>query len=209
MFSRTKRKSSFCGSSPFDAKVEDLQGHGINKMIRRSTRTHPDQLINSRINNPCHLSFISERDPFFTKNSLQEQIVPNARLLLNVTVLRSIGVFHVLISKDATVHDVIKATLALYAKEGRRPLLSSEDPSSFGLHYSQFSMDSLNPSEAIDDLGSRNFFLCPKAMENMRITSLQTASPSISSSDTILDSKLSTISSLSWSDAVVCLMSLP
>lgn len=84
------------------------------------------------------------------------------KLLLNVTVQRSLGPLHVLISPESTVNDLVAAALRQYSKEGRRPMLPSPDPSSFGLHYSQFSLESLDPDEKLNELGSRNFFLCPK-----------------------------------------------
>lgn len=64
------------------------------------------------------------------------------KLLLNVTIQRSLGAVQVLMSPDATVDDLITAALRQYAKEGRRPIISSTDSSSFGLHYSQFSLES-------------------------------------------------------------------
>ncbi|KAK4395941.1 hypothetical protein Sango_1748400 [Sesamum angolense] len=39
---------------------------------------------------------------------------------------------------------------------------SSTDASAFDLHYSQFSLESLDREEKLMELGSRNFFLCPK-----------------------------------------------
>lgn len=84
------------------------------------------------------------------------------KLLLNVTVQRSLGPVHVLISPESTVGDLIAATLRQYAKESRRPVFPSLDPSGFDLHYSQFSLESLSPDEKLNELGSRNFFLCPK-----------------------------------------------
>ncbi|KAL7615162.1 uncharacterized protein LOC111901429 isoform X1 [Lactuca sativa] len=84
------------------------------------------------------------------------------KLLLNVTVQRSLGPLQVLISPESTVNDLVAAALRQYAKEGRRPILLSLDPSGFGLHYSQFSLESLDPDEKLIELGSRNFFLCPK-----------------------------------------------
>ncbi|KAJ9554733.1 hypothetical protein OSB04_009347 [Centaurea solstitialis] len=84
------------------------------------------------------------------------------KLLLNVTVQRSLGPVQVLISPESTVGDLIAAALRQYAKEGRRPILPSIDPSGFHLHYSQFSLESLAPGETLNELGSRNFFLCPK-----------------------------------------------
>lgn len=87
------------------------------------------------------------------------------KLLLNVTVHRSLGPVHVLISPDSSVADLISAVLKQYVKEGRRPVFSSFDPSGFDLHYSQFSLESLSREEKLNELGSRNFFLCPKQVE--------------------------------------------
>lgn len=84
------------------------------------------------------------------------------KLLLNVTVQRSLGAVQVLISPESTVGDLIAAVLRQYAKEGRRLILPSTDPSGFDLHYSQFSLESLDREEKLAALGSRNFFICPK-----------------------------------------------
>ncbi|CAH1452485.1 unnamed protein product [Lactuca virosa] len=84
------------------------------------------------------------------------------KLLLNVTVHRSLGPVQVLISPESTVGDLIAAALRQYSKEGRRVIFPSLDPSGFDLHYSQFSLESLSRDEKLNELGSRNFFLCPK-----------------------------------------------
>lgn len=85
------------------------------------------------------------------------------KLLLNVTIQRSLGAVHVLMSPEDTVGDLIAAALRQYLKEGRRPIFESLHPSAFGLHYSQFSLESLDTEEKLITLGSRNFFLCCKA----------------------------------------------
>ncbi|CAL5352661.1 unnamed protein product [Camellia sinensis] len=83
------------------------------------------------------------------------------KLLLNVTIQRSLGAVQVIMSPESTVGDLIAAAMRQYVKEGRRPILSSTDSSSYGLHYSQFSLESLDRDERLMELGSRNFFLCP------------------------------------------------
>ncbi|XP_058104661.1 uncharacterized protein At4g22758-like [Magnolia sinica] len=98
-------------------------------------------------------------NPISPENSSQRL----TKLLLNVTVQRSLGPVHVVMSPESTVADLIKAALEVYVKEGMRPLLTQTDPLGFELHYSQFSLESLNSKEKLVDLGSRNFFLCPKA----------------------------------------------
>ena len=64
------------------------------------------------------------------------------KLLLNVTIERSLGPIHVVISPENKVRDLTKTALEIYAREKRRPLLPETDPHCFELHYSQFSLES-------------------------------------------------------------------
>ncbi|XP_010940977.1 uncharacterized protein At4g22758 [Elaeis guineensis] len=84
------------------------------------------------------------------------------KLLLNVTIERSVGPVLVVMSPENTVADLVRTAVETYAKQGRRPLLSHADPKSFDLHYSQYSLESLNPEEKLISLGSRSFFLFSK-----------------------------------------------
>ncbi|XP_023532120.1 uncharacterized protein At4g22758-like [Cucurbita pepo subsp. pepo] len=88
------------------------------------------------------------------------------KLLFNVTIQGSLGPVQVLMSPDMTVADLVAATVRQYLKEARRPILPTADPSAFDLHYSQFSLESLNEDEKLIALGSRNFFLCPRKSED-------------------------------------------
>ncbi|CAN1171538.1 Uncharacterized protein At4g22758 [Linum perenne] len=81
------------------------------------------------------------------------------KLLLNVTVQGSVGAVQVLASPESSVGDLISAVVRQYNKEGRRPVIAA-DCSRFDLHYSQFSLESLERAEKLQELGSRNFFLC-------------------------------------------------
>ncbi|XP_073290667.1 uncharacterized protein [Primulina huaijiensis] len=99
------------------------------------------------------------------------------KLLLNVTVQRSLGPVQMLIPPEATVEDLIAATLRQYAKEARRPVLSTDAPS-FDLHYSQFSLESLDRDAKLSELGSRNFFLCTKPVASSAAESGGTATTS-------------------------------
>jgi len=85
-----------------------------------------------------------------------------SKVLVSVAVQHSLWPLHVMASAEWTVADLVAAAVALYVKEGRRPLLPSADPAAFGLHYSQFSLESLDPKAKVMELGSRSFFLCPK-----------------------------------------------
>ncbi|XVF69094.1 hypothetical protein PTKIN_Ptkin11bG0052900 [Pterospermum kingtungense] len=110
------------------------------------------------------------RRPKTLPNLLSDRTVsvsPDARpkltkLLLNVTIQGSLGAVQVVMSPENTVGDLIIAAAKQYSKEGRRPILPSTDASLLDLHYSQFSLESLDREEKLIALGSRNFFLCTK-----------------------------------------------
>ncbi|XP_051134629.1 uncharacterized protein At4g22758-like [Andrographis paniculata] len=82
------------------------------------------------------------------------------KLLLNVTIQRSLCAVRVVIPPEATVADLIAAALLQYLKEVRVSVLPSSDAAAFNLHYSQFSLESLDRAAKVIELGSRNFFLC-------------------------------------------------
>ncbi|CAA3032666.1 Hypothetical predicted protein [Olea europaea subsp. europaea] len=64
------------------------------------------------------------------------------KLLVNVTIQRSLGAVQVVMAPEATVDELISAVLQLHEKRGRRPVFPSTSPSGFDLHYSQFSLES-------------------------------------------------------------------
>lgn len=63
------------------------------------------------------------------------------KLLLNVTIQRSLGAVRVVLPQEATAGELITAALRQYEKEARLPLLRA-GASGFDLHYSQFSLES-------------------------------------------------------------------
>ncbi|KAK9143691.1 hypothetical protein Syun_013091 [Stephania yunnanensis] len=84
------------------------------------------------------------------------------KVLVNVTVERSLGRVQVVTSPDTRLEDLIKAVIEIYVKEKMRPLLTQTHPHHFDLHYSQFTFECLDPNKELKDAGSRNFFLCMK-----------------------------------------------
>lgn len=119
------------------------------------------------------------------------------KLLLTVTIQRSVGAVQVVLPPEATVEDLIAAALRQYSKEGRRLILPSTDPTDFDLHYSQFSLESLHRKEKLMALGSRNFFLCTKRLaEATRDGGAVTTAPPPSSCSN--ESANPTMIGLSW-----------
>lgn len=58
----------------------------------------------------------------------------------------SLGPVQVVMTTESAVGDLVAAAVNQYIKEGRRPILPSNDPSHFDLHYSQFTLESKLPS---------------------------------------------------------------
>ncbi|GLT61244.1 hypothetical protein SLA2020_339660 [Shorea laevis] len=135
----TQKSSSFHGQIPVVIAAE----------LRRP-KTLPDLLSSKNVVVTTVVMTAQEGRPRLTK------------LLLNVTIQGSLGPVQVVMTPESKVSDLIAAAMRIYAKEGRRPILSTTDSSMFDLHYSQFSLESLDREEKLMALGSRNFFLCPR-----------------------------------------------
>lgn len=137
----SEKSKSFHGQSSVSNKPE---------LLLRRPRTVPDLLAGGRNSAGESSTAVNIRPMKLTK------------FLLNVTIQRSVGPVQVVIAMESTVADLITAALRQYSKEGRRPVLLSVDADDYDLHYSQFSLESLDKEEKLNALGSRNFFMCPK-----------------------------------------------
>ncbi|XP_057954203.1 uncharacterized protein At4g22758 [Malania oleifera] len=123
------------------------------------------------------------------------------KLLLNVTIQGSVGAVQVVMTPESTVGDLVASAVRQYKKEGRRPILPTAEPSAFDLHYSQFSLESLDREEKLMTLGSRNFFLCRKKAGNAGGHGGTTPPPAASSSSSSCSTQAEKASKvgLSWS----------
>ncbi|CAN6238288.1 unnamed protein product [Urochloa humidicola] len=149
-----QRSASFHGRG---AAEQQEQRDGL--LIRLRPRTHPDLLAGVRE----HRSFRRPAaDARASRAAAGRQVAPS-KVLVTVAVQRSMWPLQVMALAEWRVADLVAAAVELYVREGRRPLLPCADASAFGLHYSQFSLQSLDPDEKVVELGSRSFFLCPRA----------------------------------------------
>ncbi|XP_074317769.1 uncharacterized protein At4g22758 [Silene latifolia] len=109
----------------------------------------------------------------------------DAKVLITVTVEGSPGPIKTLVRLGANVEDTIKLVIQKYGEEGRSPSLDKNATSSFDLYVSYFSLQSLNKSYAIGDVGSRSFYLRKsskksdgyEAVEGSQFSSKQSRSP--------------------------------
>jgi len=164
---------------------EPEKNRSKNRLTEKASSFHgrlPVQMPEPRLRRPNTQPELLSRNNL--AGTVAEAIPKLTKLLLNVTIQGSVGPVQVLIPPDSTVGDLIAAAVHQYNKEGRRPILTA-DPSKYDLHYSQFSLESLDREEKVTALGSRNFFMCQRkavmdgASGSMTKTS-SSASPSCS-----------------------------
>jgi hypothetical protein len=111
----------------------------------RRPRTHPD-LLSGRTCGSSAEKPIRDRSALVAgrgASGYADESVRKtpAKVLLNVTVQRSMWPLQVMAFAEWSVADLVAIVLRQYVKEGRRPQLASVDPSTYGLHYSQFSLE--------------------------------------------------------------------
>ncbi|MCO5577630.1 hypothetical protein L7F22_031461 [Adiantum nelumboides] len=94
---------------------------------------------------------------------------PPARMLINVTLVGNIHPVRLLVLYDASVQDVIKASLKAYVKEGRLPRHCIKNHT-YGLHYSPFCLENIDPTEHVCSLGTRSFFLFPSLSQHTSLS---------------------------------------
>ncbi|KAJ4827954.1 hypothetical protein Tsubulata_029138 [Turnera subulata] len=83
----------------------------------------------------------------------------DAKVVVNVTVEGSPGPLRTMVKLGSSVEDTIKFIVEKYGEEGRTPKLDKEAASTYELHHSHFSLQSIDKSELIGDVGSRSFYL--------------------------------------------------
>ncbi|KDP25586.1 hypothetical protein JCGZ_20742 [Jatropha curcas] len=83
----------------------------------------------------------------------------DAKVVVNITVEGSPGPLRTMVKLGSSVQDTIKLVVDKYCEEGRTPKLDKDATSSYELHHSYFSLQSLDKSELIGDIGSRSFYL--------------------------------------------------
>uniref|UniRef100_A0A7C9EUD6 DUF7054 domain-containing protein n=1 Tax=Opuntia streptacantha TaxID=393608 RepID=A0A7C9EUD6_OPUST len=110
----------------------------------------------------------------------------DAKVVITVTVEGSPGPIRALVKLGASVEDMIKLVIKKYEEEGRTPRLDHHTPSSFDLHLSYFSLQSLDRTDAIGEVGSRSFYLRKGKMKSHEESATATPISSLSNSEIVL-----------------------
>ncbi|KAE9613164.1 hypothetical protein Lalb_Chr05g0214641 [Lupinus albus] len=151
-----------CSSAPllFSRARDDDDDFDVHFGSSRETIFHPQTFP--------HHAFLSSPSLFpSSPNSHGNQIKTQgynkeAKVVVNVTVEGSPGPIRTMVKLGSTVEDTIKRVVDRYREEGRSPKLNPSPSSFFQLHDSHFSLQSLDKSEVIGDVGSRSFYLRKK-----------------------------------------------
>ncbi|XP_013620350.1 PREDICTED: uncharacterized protein At4g22758-like [Brassica oleracea var. oleracea] len=87
------------------------------------------------------------------------------KVVINVLVEGSPGPIRILVKLSCSVEETIKMVVDKYRKEGRTPKL--DEDLAFEVHQSHFSIQCLEKTEIIGEIGSRSFYMRKKVPENM------------------------------------------
>ncbi|XP_057976978.1 uncharacterized protein At4g22758 [Malania oleifera] len=102
---------------------------------------------------PCFLS------PSPQIPEVQKKANKDSKVVVNVTVEGSSGPIRALVRLGSSVEETIMLVVNKYGEEGRSPKLDRHAASSFQLHQSYFSLQGLNKSDVIGEVGCRSFYL--------------------------------------------------
>ncbi|CAL0311677.1 unnamed protein product [Lupinus luteus] len=124
---------------------------------RRETIFHPQTFLDGFLSSPS----LFPSSPYSHSKQIKTQQGYNkeAKVVVNVTVEGSPGPIRTMVKLGSSVEDTIKRVVDRYNEEGRSPKLNPKPSSFFQLHDSHFSLQSLDKSEVIGDVGSRSFYL--------------------------------------------------
>ncbi|KAL8200856.1 hypothetical protein R6Q57_012195 [Mikania cordata] len=82
-----------------------------------------------------------------------------AKVVIKVMVEGSVGPIRTLVKLGSSVDETIKLVMNKYNAERRSPRLDQDGMTSFELHHSYFSLQCLDKSNMIGDIGSRSFYM--------------------------------------------------
>ncbi|MFS8003751.1 hypothetical protein Hanom_Chr13g01217601 [Helianthus anomalus] len=83
----------------------------------------------------------------------------DGKVVVNVTVEGSPGPVRTMLKLGSSVQETMDIIKKQYNSEGRSPQLDQHSLSTFELHQSYFSLQCLDKSDMIGDIGSRSFYM--------------------------------------------------
>ncbi|KAI4364871.1 hypothetical protein MLD38_020904 [Melastoma candidum] len=136
-----------CSSAP-PRLLSRIGGGGDDRSFRGGRRVLFGGHTSTDVLGPC---------PSSLRNS--EGYNKDAKVVVNVTVEGSPGPIRTMVRLGCSVEDAIMAVVDRYGQEGRTPRLERDAVNGYELHHSYFSLQSLEKSDCIGEVGSRSFYL--------------------------------------------------
>uniref|UniRef100_A0A1J3FK46 DUF7054 domain-containing protein n=1 Tax=Noccaea caerulescens TaxID=107243 RepID=A0A1J3FK46_NOCCA len=104
--------------------------------------------------------------PSSSSSPINQQVYKReaAKVVINVSVEGSPGPVRTLVKLSCNVEETIKMVVDKYRKEGRTPKLDKDV--AFELHQSHFSIQCLEKTEVLGEIGSRSFYMRKREPEN-------------------------------------------
>ncbi|CAA7018599.1 unnamed protein product [Microthlaspi erraticum] len=104
--------------------------------------------------------------PSSSSSPINQQVYKReaAKVVINVSVEGSPGPIRTLVKLSCNVEETIRMVVDKYCKEGRTPKLDKD--LAFELHQSHFSIQCLEKTEVIGEIGSRSFYMRKREPEN-------------------------------------------
>ncbi|KAF8027109.1 hypothetical protein BT93_E0129 [Corymbia citriodora subsp. variegata] len=156
--SEPARRLERCSSAPLLwNSAEDLVGDGGPGDLRQSGSSNDGTLFS-----PMSCTDVLSSSPSLMGSASPgglEGYNKEAKVVVNVTVEGSPGPIRMMVKLGSSVEDTIKLVMNKYKEEGRMPKVERNHSTSFELHHSYFSLQSLDKSELLGDVGSRSFYL--------------------------------------------------
>ncbi|PWA44601.1 hypothetical protein CTI12_AA504900 [Artemisia annua] len=107
----------------------------------------------------------------------------DAKVVVKVMIEGSVGPIRALVKLGSSVDDTIKLVMNKYNAEGRTPRLDQDATTSFELHHSYFSLECLEKSNIIGEIGSRSFYMRKSVNGNEDICSNSSIDSVVASED--------------------------
>ncbi|KAK4844529.1 hypothetical protein QYF36_021339 [Acer negundo] len=95
----------------------------------------------------------------------------DVKVVVNVTVEGSPGPIRAMVKLGSNVDETIKVVVAKYNEQGRSPKIDRDTASALELHHSYFSLQCIEKSEIMGDVGSRSFYLRRSSSSNGSLSS--------------------------------------
>ncbi|KAJ1416047.1 hypothetical protein SESBI_17567 [Sesbania bispinosa] len=157
---RTKKKPrplrilKRCSSAPLLSRRDVFDIDDADSLRSRGTLFLPQTFSDAFLSSPS----LFASSPKIYSNQIKG-CDKETKVVVNVTVEGSPGPIRTMVKLGSTVEETIKCVVEKYREEGRSPLIDPNKASSFQLHHSYFSLESLDKSEVIGEVSSRSFYL--------------------------------------------------